>query len=53
MLLHQCYLTIISLRFRDILCVLLGLGVGIWLGLNFQAGMLFQDQQNVLTQELV
>jgi len=37
--------------FRDELRVRLGLGVGMWLELNFKIGILFQDQENMLTRE--
>jgi len=50
------YISVIQLSlpsdFRENLTVP-GFGLGIWLGLHFQTGMLFQDQQNMWTQERV
>ncbi len=50
---HQCYSSISSSDFRDYSWVRLGLDVGIWLRLYFWIKMLFQGQQNMLTQEHV
>jgi len=51
------YISVIHLSFlsgfSDKLWVRLGIGIGIWLGLNFLTGMLFQDQQNTMILECV
>ncbi len=49
------YISVIhlSVPIRDYSWVRLGLGVGIWLRLYFWIKMLFQGQQNMLTQEHV
>ncbi len=51
MLVHQCHSSVISSDFRIYSWVRLGLGVGKWSRLHFWIKMLFQGQQNMLTQE--